>query len=523
MNPDFLTLISSMWDRIITEKGASNHNATKVSVPENQIKLLQEWMPLFLDDSRILASQLIEQLECPPFDSKAQEKCRVAVVGRFKAGKSYLINSLIGADVLPFNTAECTSAVTIVGEGDRLTYLNVQAGIETEITREAYELAVDQTKSEIEKAAFTVLTPSAILKHISIMDTPGYGGAASFKSEENYKAYVDECIDRASRWADLCVIAVTETKIGEQVAEFGKRVLAHCPKVLFVVNRSDDMGTMDVEDIARQIETETSAILGVQLPVFFVSAKWERICQSDDEEDVEARKAILRKRRISGWNGSFVHEWEDMVMYLVESAYQHQLERSRAEFRRIHAIIETMDSLARTYDPVQFATKNFLSLLPKFEDKLENALGPKVRNAAIVAAESGRPLPWERLEGFGIRPTTLVPESLIDPNLRTAYLAAHHTIARITLAEATYSEDAEFLIFLLKSISGIDSGMEIDELREAVTKRLKWLQIWEAESFDYYEAQRTMRERWANHSQTKEIDIAESRRKLELLLTNAHS
>ncbi len=73
----------------------------------------------------------------------------IVVVGEFNAGKSALVNALLGANILPEGVTPTTSRVTLVKWGE-------------------------QVQEEIVDGGFSIVTyPLALLRDVNIVDTPG--------------------------------------------------------------------------------------------------------------------------------------------------------------------------------------------------------------------------------------------------------------------------------------------------------------------------------------------------------------
>jgi len=111
--------------------------------------------------------------------SRLGEPLRVAIAGKAKAGKSTLLNALVGELVAPTGAAECTMVVTWYVEG--LTYratLELLDGtrVEVPIHRDANGIDIDlggRDSAEIDR--IVVEWPSSVLRNTTFIDTPGIG------------------------------------------------------------------------------------------------------------------------------------------------------------------------------------------------------------------------------------------------------------------------------------------------------------------------------------------------------------
>lgn len=111
--------------------------------------------------------------------ARTDEPLRLAIAGRVKAGKSTLLNALVGEDLAPTDAGECTKV--IVWYQDGLTYrvtLEPQNGppVEARFRREGGALEIDlQGRPPEDLERIVVDWPSSALRDLTLIDTPGIG------------------------------------------------------------------------------------------------------------------------------------------------------------------------------------------------------------------------------------------------------------------------------------------------------------------------------------------------------------
>ncbi len=111
--------------------------------------------------------------------SRLDEPLRVAIAGKVKAGKSTLLNALVGEPLAPTDAGECTRIVTWYREG--LTYRTTLHPIDGEprevpFERSAGAVLIDLEGVPVEEVAqLTVEWPSSVLRSTTLIDTPGLG------------------------------------------------------------------------------------------------------------------------------------------------------------------------------------------------------------------------------------------------------------------------------------------------------------------------------------------------------------
>lgn len=128
----------------------------------------------------------IDQLE-----QRLGEPLRVAIAGKVKAGKSTLLNGLVGEELAPTDASECTRVVTWYVDG--LTYaarLHLADGrvVPTAISRGSGAVDVELGPHPIaEVERITVEWPSSSLSELSIIDTPGIESTSTDVSERTVR------------------------------------------------------------------------------------------------------------------------------------------------------------------------------------------------------------------------------------------------------------------------------------------------------------------------------------------------
>ena len=182
----------------------------------------------------------------------------IVVAGEFNAGKSALINALLGQKVLAEGTTPTTSRVTLVKWGEQAT-----------------EQVVDEK--------FSIYTyPLPLLKELNIVDTPGTNAII-----RHHELLTNEFIPRSDL---ILFITSADHPLTESERQFLERILAWGKKVVFVLNKvdifDDDSALQEVRDF---ILIHTAKILGDQPQLFPVSAKLAQRAQSEPDPEQRGR------------------------------------------------------------------------------------------------------------------------------------------------------------------------------------------------------------------------------------------
>jgi len=118
--------------------------------------------------------------------SRLDEPLRVAIAGRVKAGKSTLLNALVGEGLAPTDEGECTRIVTWYHDG--VTYrvtIHPRDGEPRPAKFERLDDSVDVQLGGLEPDAVERLDvewPSSSLREITLIDTPGIGALSGAPS-----------------------------------------------------------------------------------------------------------------------------------------------------------------------------------------------------------------------------------------------------------------------------------------------------------------------------------------------------
>lgn len=179
----------------------------------------------------------------------------VSFVGRFKTGKSSLINTLLGTDILPTRATTATTIVTRIVYGSEIhAYFREHGKLKTITVSEARHIILNYAVSEPDYAPEVIFElPVEWLKgNIELRDTPGMDDSAQNGALE--KVALNAIID-----TDLCVfvydasqfISGRELKLTEEI----HRKLGG--NIVFAINRTNSLNSVEglnqVENMAKHV------------------------------------------------------------------------------------------------------------------------------------------------------------------------------------------------------------------------------------------------------------------------------
>ncbi len=108
---------------------------------------------------------------------------RLAIAGKIKAGKSTLLNALLGEELAPTDAGECTRIVTWYRHGDApriVVHPRQEPPVNAFFTRESGALEVDlggRSPEQIDR--LEVFWPTERLRDVTLVDTPGIASISS--------------------------------------------------------------------------------------------------------------------------------------------------------------------------------------------------------------------------------------------------------------------------------------------------------------------------------------------------------
>ncbi len=186
----------------------------------------------------------------------------LVVVGEFNAGKSALVNALLGEKVLPEGATPTTSRVTLVKWGEQVA-----------------EQVVDEN--------FSIYTyPLPLLKELNIVDTPGTNAVIRY-----HERLTDEFVPRS----DLVLFATSaDHPLTESERQFLERILSWGKKVVFALNKADIIeDELALQEVRSFVLKHATRVLGDTPEFFAVSARLAQraLMEPDPEKRADLRAA----------------------------------------------------------------------------------------------------------------------------------------------------------------------------------------------------------------------------------------
>ena len=182
----------------------------------------------------------------------------IVTAGEFNAGKSALINALLGERVLEEGVTPTTEQVTLLRWGQ------------------------ENTRTIVDEGFAIVTYPLPLLKELNMVDSPGTN-AINRQHERLTSDYVPR--------SDLVLFVTSaERPLTQSERVFLEKILTWGKKISLVVNKTDILeGDEAVEQVREFVSTNAEMILGYQPEIFMVSAKQAQLAQNTSDPAEAAR------------------------------------------------------------------------------------------------------------------------------------------------------------------------------------------------------------------------------------------
>lgn len=184
----------------------------------------------------------------------------IGVCGRFSAGKSHFINSLLNDNYLPEDITSSTAIPTYIMWGaEENIFAYTKAGSCKTLKREMLQAMSHEFEQQYHIAfsslidTIVIQTPAMPYKNLLFLDTPGYNAADMNRQKAN-RDIEKACEELAAADGIICLVSVEDGDVLPQDIHFLNRVKCR-EKPLVVINKRDLKSDDDVRAVCTQAKS----------------------------------------------------------------------------------------------------------------------------------------------------------------------------------------------------------------------------------------------------------------------------
>ena len=227
----------------------------------------------------------------------------VAVLGKFKAGKSSFLNSLSGVNILPTGAVPVTAVITELFWAPQKTitvkFLNGES--KAVLAAEIAGYASEELNPGNRKSAASIkigLPSLAEYRGVCFVDTPGLDSAHRHNTETS--------LDWLPNTGLALITISADAPLSEQDIELIEKARHHSPRIVILLTKADRLAAAEIGQVLDFVRQKINDRFGKDLPVYPFSIKDGF---ADLREDF-ARKALMPLSRDIGTEraGIFSHK-----------------------------------------------------------------------------------------------------------------------------------------------------------------------------------------------------------------------
>ncbi len=230
----------------------------------------------------------------------------IVLLGRFKAGKSSLLNSLLNLEILPTDVLPATAVVTRVmaGISDRMTVYFRDGRIENTSPRFIAQFATEKDNPENQKEVVRVdveLEGIGSWEGVRWVDSPGIGSLHAHNTEAT--------LDWLPKVGVALMAVSADHPLSEDDLSLIQQLEEHTPKTLLLVTKADLVAKEQMDSILGYVRSQLKNRLGREIPVIPVSIK----------SGYEATREYLRRFLIDQLISNRFSESEGILRYKLQA------------------------------------------------------------------------------------------------------------------------------------------------------------------------------------------------------------
>lgn len=226
----------------------------------------------------------------------------VAIIGEFKAGKSTIINALVGKTVAFVNIFEATSCSAFIRAGNEEKVTWLEGSKETVITlREYISLCQQKRMPNVDEVNVTVPFSLPLI----LIDTPGLGSIS-----EGYEQRAESALQKS----DLLLWVMDPHDLGSaQEGAFLRRAKEVGIPIWVILSKVDELTPVEVEECISYITTQygypRDQLIPLSAEIYISSGTDEGMQQLIERLSAQAsQKNSIRQQAVDGWSRDLLDE-----------------------------------------------------------------------------------------------------------------------------------------------------------------------------------------------------------------------
>jgi GTP-binding protein EngB required for normal cell division len=317
------------------------------------------------------------------------DEVSVAVLGRFKAGKSSFLNHFLGRELLPVGVVPVTAAVTVIRFGTHEeARVHHRDGRDHEVMLDrigAYISERENPENAKEVSLITVELPELRrFRGLQFVDTPGLDSALSHNTEASL-AWLPH--------AGLALVAVSvDPPLSQRDVDLLKSLYRYTPKVAILLTKADLLSEPDLQEVTEYVREQLARNFPGTPQIFTYSTKpgFERFRDALEaelaggtlERFAEERESILMRKM-----DTLLSELNDYLALSLRSAEVEQSGRKELNDQ----LFGENEALADVKSVIHLLTQNAASEAhAEISQRLEG-YRPEVESALFAAFENEFP------------------------------------------------------------------------------------------------------------------------------------
>lgn len=401
---------------------------------KRELQSILNYAQVAYKENNIEDVDLLKKLETLQHDV-TDYKAKVLFVGGFSAGKTALVNNILGGkEILKENqTAETSIATELIYDKNEKIICVGQDGNEVELT---LDTIADNDASEYLKYVYFLNNDNLkLLGDKIIVDMPGFDSGI----EAHNKALL-QYIEEASAY--IFVIDVTKGTLSESALEFLQEIEEYTPTVIFVLTKCDKMTKADIEDVETNVKEIVNSVFGEVDTVLTVSGREEK-----------TGKLLINKINCLPEEKLLIQKLGEPINYVLER----EIQDLKTQYDAIDCNVHDIDNAIREIEKNSEALKRNLA---KQKNKLHEDLLYDKTNSIIEDAKNA----------LLAQSTSLIYSA--ETSTEAFNIAVNNILRPVLLTSTTRNVNQGFDDFFIKLGQVNEKVFTIDPEKAADTARL---------------------------------------------------